>query len=177
MGDLSLPSSPRPSTLDLASHTPRISRVLTVPPWERPGPEAHVLPQEPVAVPSGGTGGPEGAQAWTVYRQNHVHTAGILEGSGNMRTQTQRSHVETGTGAAEMLLRAEDRPPPPPGTPLGSGEPGLQAPRPRLTPKRATRPRCSAGGLRQSPLEAVTAEKGRIAEGPRLCPGGTSRTR
>ena len=70
-------------------------------------------------------------------------------------TQTQRSHVEMGAGTAEMLLRAEDRPPPPEGrgrAPLGSG---LGGPRRRHS----------------GPGEAALS-----ADGPRLCQEGDSHT-
>lgn len=105
--------------------------------------------------------------------QSHVHTAGILEGSGNLgprrreatwRRGQRRQRCSYGPRTARRLHRH----------PTGLwGEPGLQAPRPRLAVERAARPRCSAGGLgshlwRQSRLRKAALS----AEGPRLCPGG-----
>lgn len=116
------------------------------------------------------------AQAWTCH-PSHVHTAGILE-DGNLGPRRREATWRPGTEAAEMLLRAGP-PAASTGTPLGSG--GSQGAAGTRAPDgcrgRATRPRCSAGGPRQSPLEAVTAEKAALSKKGHGCAQeGDSRT-
>ena len=141
VGDLSLPPSPRASTLDhRRPHPPRISAVLPIPPWERlglssrPASGACHSPQQR----DGRTGRCSGVGS---APQSYLHMASVPPGRGK-QTQTQRCHVEMGAETAEMLLRAEDHLPPPPAcgqAPLGSG--GSQACRHRAPDWLSSRPR------------------------------------
>lgn len=161
VGDLSLPSSPRPSTLDHQPPTPRISAVLTVPPWERPGPELTSCLGSLSRSPAVGLEDQKGLRRGRCPSESRPH-GWRPRRKREPWTQMKRSHVETGAETAEVLLQAEDRPPPPPAPHWALGGAGAAGTAPQTGCRAGRAAAVLSWWARWSPREAVMAEKGRL---------------
>lgn len=130
--------------------TPRTSAVPTIPPWERPGSELTSCLRSPVTVPSGGTGGPAGAQAWTASPRVTSTWLESLQEVGNLDPDAEEPRGDGGRDCRDA--------------PTGRG---------LLVASCGTRTNPTGLRARRPPWDALRAGRGRLVRGRATAvPGG-----